>query len=471
MTLSPTHRVSFLVICFGVLFGFGIASIAGVLDTLKGVFQLSLNGEQAMVAVLIVSCFFGAILAGPVSLYWGRRAAMMLAAVLAFAGYAVILAAPSFDWFVGARILVGMSVGFSSMVVPMYAAETTSARRRGSVVAMFQLAITGGILLAYSVSLAFVSYVPWTLILGSGLVPTLLAMVAIVLLPESPRWLAARGCISKAEHAARRLDLLEEWREIVQDTVAVSSRTSSLKPLNKGFRRGSTIAVLVFSSVLFVLQNLSGIDGILYYAPRIFHTLGFAAGTAALAATFGLGLINFVATLVALSVVDKAGRRPLLIGGSAVMIIGLAAVVAAATFDWPWVGLLGLGLYILAFAVSLGPLPYVLMSELFPSAIREQGIAAASAVSWLFNALVAFTFLSIVEGIGLAATIALFMLVCVLSLVVCIVFLPETRLVRLEVIEANVLAGRALRELGDDFPAVEPDAAKMDAVLSSKPNS
>ncbi|TAL90202.1 MAG: MFS transporter [Candidimonas sp.] len=450
-----------LVICFGVLFGFGITSIAGVLDILKDVFQLSVTGEQSLVAILVIACFFGAMLAGPVSQRWGRRIVILLAVAFALAGYGIILATPDYAWFIAARIVVGVSVGLSSMVIPMYAAEATPARRRGAVVALFQLAITAGILIAYSIALAFASSVSWRLILGSGALPAILGLLAIWLLPESPRWLASRGDMPAAEHAARRLGLLDEWREISAgatvgpETSGYTADQGRKKLRRGGFERGSTVAVLMLCSLLFVLQNLSGIDGILYYAPRIFQTLGFAPGVAALAATFGLGLVNFVATLAALAIVDRAGRRPLLISGSAVMVVGLAAVCAAAVFDWPWVGLAGLGVYIMAFAVSLGPLPYVLMSELFPSAIREQGIAAASAISWLFNALVAFTFLSIVQSIGLAATIGLFLLVCVLSLVICIVFLPETRLVSLEVIEANVLAGRPLRMLGGSPPARE----------------
>src|SRR5690606_36526342 len=160
---------------------------------------------------------------------------------------------------------------------------------------------------------------------------------------------------------------------------------------------------------------LSGIDGILYYAPHIFQNLGFEAGTAALAATYGLGFVNFVATLCALRFVDSAGRRPLLIGGSVFMVLGLAMVAGASAFGWHWAGL---GLFIMPSSVSLGPLPYVLMSELFPSAIREAGIAMASAISWLFNALIAFTFLTIVESIGLTLTMVCFMAVCLLSLLV-----------------------------------------------------
>ena len=218
--------------------------------------------------------------------------------------------------------------------------------------------------------------------------------------------------------------------------------------------------MLFLCSALFVLQNLSGIDGILYYAPRIFQELGFPAGTAALAATFGLGLVNVLATIAAIALVDRLGRRPLLILGSAAMAAGLAAVILAAGLDLPWLGLAGLAIFIAAFALSLGPLPYVLMSELFPSEVRESGIAMASATSWLFNALIAFTFLSMVAAFGLSGTIGLFLAICLLSVVFCLAFVPETRGARLEDIETAVLAGRPLRQLGGQISGPDTSPAR-----------
>lgn len=443
MSLSdPTYRVAFLVSCAGVLFGFGISSIAGVLDVLAATFSLDTAAKETLVSSLVLACFAGALAAGPLTRVWGRRPVIFLAAGLAVVGYAAILAFPVYAALFTARLVLGFSVGLSSMAVPMYAAEATSAHRRGAVVALFQLAITAGILLAYAVSLAFVQVWPWSWVFGVGVLPAVLYVAGIAALPESPRWLRARGRHDQARQAATVLNLLDEWDASGHEHVPGCT-------VGAPGKRSSMAAVLVFCSALFILQNLSGIDGILYYAPHIFQTLGFAPGTAALAATFGLGLVNFVATVVALRVVDTAGRRPLLIGGSSVMVLGLALVVAASLLGWSWVGLAGLCLFIAAFAVSLGPMPYVLMSELFPSAVRERGIAIASAVSWLFNALIAFTFLSLVDLIGLAASIGLFCLVCALSWLICVMYLPETRRVRLEDIEANVMAGKPLRRLGD----------------------
>lgn len=431
-----------LIFASGTAFGFGIASVSGVLDLIKAEFGLSERGEQLVVGILVLGCFVGAAMAGPISARWGRRQTIMLAAALGGLGYTLILARFGLGGLLAGRSLAGLCIGLLSMVVPMYAAETTPARRRGAVVSMFQLAITLGILGAYGVTLAYAARVPWPILLGAGILPIGLCLLAILLLPESPRWLAARGDHAAVLKAAQTLGLADEWREARPVLSHAGASRGAL------LRRGSTVAVLLLCSALFVLQNLSGIDGILYYAPRIFQELGFSAGTAALAATFGLGLVNVLATIAAIAMVDRLGRRPLLIFGSGAMAIGLAAVIVASQLGWPWVGLAGLAVFIAAFALSLGPLPYVLMSELFPTAIRESGIAMASATSWLFNALIAFTFLSLVAAIGLSGAIALFLVVCLLSLSFCLAFTPETRGIRLEEIEAAVLAGRPLRRIG-----------------------
>ncbi|MDU0343792.1 sugar porter family MFS transporter [Bosea rubneri] len=441
-SISPIQLILTLILASGIAFGFGITSVSGVLDIIKSEFELSEIGEQFVVGILVLGCFVGAAIAGPISARWGRRRTIMLAVVLGGLGYTLILAGIGFGGLLVGRSLAGLCIGLISMVVPMYAAETTPAQRRGAVVSMFQLAITLGILGAYGTTLAFAASVPWQILLGAGALPLGLGLLAILFLPESPRWLAARGEHAAVEKATLTLGLTDEWQEIPAAPAHADNQSGT------ALTRGSTAAVLVFCSTLFVLQNLSGIDGILYYAPRIFQELGFSAGTAALAATFGLGLVNVLATIAAIALVDRLGRRPLLIIGSAAMAIGLAAVILASQLGWPWVGLAGLAIFIAAFAMSLGPLPYVLMSELFPTAIRESGIAVASATSWLFNALIAFTFLSLVAAIGLSGAIGLFLAVCLISLGFCLAFAPETRGARLEDIETAVLAGRPLRHLG-----------------------
>lgn len=432
----------------GLLFGYSTAAIAGALQEIEASLALDILGQQVLVASVPAACFIGAIAAGPSSANLGRKKVLLIAFSLAVVGNIIALSAPGYSLLVAARMLVGIAVGLSSMIAPMYGAEITPARHRGTVVASFQLAVTAGILAAYATPLLLPGEQSWSLILGLGIVPAACGLVIVALLPESPRWLIARGHKPEALKAADRLHLDEDitaWA--VEDGTPRGAIAATV-------RRGTTMAVLVLCSFLFVLQNLSGIDGILYYAPHIFEQLGYTARTAALAATFGLGLLNFLATIVALWLVDRAGRRPLMIVGSAVMVIGLASVIVSALYAIPTLGLIGLGIYIVAFAVSLGPLPYVLMSELFPSTIREAGIATASATSWLFNMLVAFTFLTLVEALGLAGVIAIFMVMCAIAFVIGLLFVPETKGRSLEAIEADVLDGAPLRRVGDGANAV-----------------
>lgn len=448
---AQTLRIGSIAGSFGLLFGFSTAVIAGVLDEVTAAYVLTTAEAEFMVTALVVGAFAGASAGGTVALRIGRRKALLLAATVALVGYGLILGGSvlyglGFAAFVMARILIGLGVGLSSTIAPMYVAETTVARHRGSLVALFQLAVTAGILLAYVAAWALRSVLSWEDVLGSGLLLALLCAATTLAVPESPRWHLRGGDASRARWIAARLGLADELAE------AGSGQGGAVVPggMLRHLRSGGTAAVLALCGLLFVLQNLSGIDGILYYAPRIFAGLGFSGAAAALAATVGLGVVNLGATAGSLLLVDRLGRRPLLIWGSAAMAAGLALVMFAGWEGLPWLGLSGLCVYLTAFAVSLGPLPYVLMSELVPGTVRDAGIAAASATSWLFNALVAFTFLTVVEGIGLTWTFASCALICVASALVAVRFVPETRGAVLERIEMHVLAGRWLRDLGSE---------------------
>ena len=433
-------RVSYLTICAGLLFGYSTASIAGWLDEIGREFSLGTAGKEYVTVSLVFCCFLGAIAAGPLARAFGRRVTLLTAFALAAAGYGLVLTHPDLPGLILARILIGLSVGLSSMAGPMYAGEATPARFRGSVVSLFQLAVTMGILAAYTVPLVIDDPASWASGIGLGIVIALAGFGAWLMVPESPVWLARIGRAGEAQSVSASLGL-------ERVPVADASAQPALS-LSRTLRIGTTPAVLTLCCGLFILQNLSGIDGILYYAPAIFVDLGFSRGTAALGATFGLGLINLLATIVAIATVDRLGRRPLAIYGSLVMVAGLLGVVAAHVWSLPMLGLTSLCVYIAAFAISLGPLPYVIMSELVPSAIRETGIAVASATSWLFNALIAFVFLTGVSSIGLDGVFLLFAAVCVCSLVISLVWLPETKSRNLATIEANVLSGVPLRRMG-----------------------
>lgn len=445
-----TLRIGAVAGSFGVLFGFSTAVIAGVLDEVSRAYALATDGTGFMVAVLVVGAFAGAVAGGAVARRVGRRRALLLAAIVSLAGYALVWGGAGayslgFPAFIVARAIIGAGVGLASTVAPMYVAETAHARHRGSLVALFQLAVTVGILLAYGDSWVFHGVLRWEGVLGGGSLLALFCIGATLAVPESPRWHLRRNEPARAALIAAQLGLAGELPGATSSGDAALFRDGFLRQV----RSGSTAPVLALCGSLFVLQNLSGIDGILYYAPHIFENLGFPGAAAALAATVGLGVVNVGATIASLALVDRLGRRPLLFWGSAVMAAALVFVMLAGWKGLPLLGLAGLCVYLAAFALSLGPLPYVMMSELVPGPIRDPGIAAASATSWLCNALVAFTFLPLVGGIGLEGAFAVFTLVCLLSLWTAARLVPETRSASLEGIEARVLAGVPLRDLGN----------------------
>ncbi len=432
-------RVAVVTLCGGLLFGYSTASIAGWLEPIAGEYGLGLSQQEYFTGSLVFCCFLGAAAAGPLARALGRRKTLALAFLLALAGYGLTSLHPDLFWLVAARMLMGLAVGLSSMAAPMYAGEATAPKNRGAVVSLFQLAVTLGILAAYAGPLIMTDPAAWPLAIGGGGMIAVAGLLALASVPESPVWLGGRGEKEEAARTARALGF---------DYEAPPARPAATPDFRALVSRGATMSVLMLCCGMFILQNLSGIDGILYYAPSIFIELGFAPGVAALGATFGLGLINVAATVVAIATVDRLGRRPLAIYGALVMVMGLSAVVVSHMWDLPMLGLVGLCVYIAAFALSLGPLPYVLMAELVPSQIRETGLAAASATSWLFNALVALFFLSGISLFGLAMVFGFFALVCVLALVVAVLWAPETKGRSLQDIERDVEAGVPLRRIG-----------------------
>lgn len=447
---APLYRVAVLTLSSGVLFGYSTASIAGWLGSIAKEFDLNTSAQEYFTFSLVISCFVGAVAAGFLARRLGRRGTLLIAFLLALLGYAGTLMHPNLFWLVGMRILIGLSVGLSSMVAPMYAGETVLARYRGGVISLFQLAVTIGILVAYTIPLWLTAPENWPLAIGGGGVIALIGLAALASVPESPVWLRSAHREEEAIAATHALGLPPHEPSAGHTGGDQPVETKmSLSAFRKQLILGTTPAILVLCCGMFILQNLSGIDGILYYAPTIFTELGFEPGVAALTATFGLGLINVVATIIAIATIDKIGRRPLAIVGGCAMVVGLAGVVAAQMMAMPTLGLVGLCIYIAAFAISLGPLPYILMAELVPSSMREMGVASASATSWLFNALVALFFLSGVSYFGLDGVFIFFGCICFIMLVITVIWLPETKGTSLDEIEANVLAGVPLRHVGD----------------------
>jgi MFS transporter, SP family, galactose:H+ symporter len=313
-------------------------------------------------------------------------------------------------------------------------------------VSTVQLAITVGILVSYLAGALWTASGNWQSMLLVGAVPGVVMLLVVAAVPESPRWYLLHGRIADAERAHRRLTGGTGDALPAQQAVAVDGSWRDLFV-------GRNLMVLVLATGLFMFANLSGIDAILYYAPTIFAEVGFGGTHGPILATVGIGTINVLANVVAMALIDRLGRRPLLIWGlvpmAASLLLLAAALLVGKGAGWSNVAALAcLGLFVLAFGVSLGPLPYVLMSELFPLALRGPGMGIASAAAWGINVVVSLTFPVLIAAFGIALVFGFYGAVSVGALLFVVALVPETRGRSLELIEANLAAGRAVRDLG-----------------------
>ena len=381
----------------GLLFGYDTAVIAGAIGFLQTHFQLdpAMKGWAASSALL--GCVIGVSFAGVFSDRLGRKKALVLSGVL-FLISALGTALPSaFSTFVLFRILGGIGVGIASMASPMYIAEVSPARIRGRMVSVNQFAIISGMVVIYFVNYfiarqgdpVWCATYAWRWMFASGLLPSGLFLLLLFLVPESPRWLVENGRRDEAFRILSKVDgAIHARSEIAAIEQTLAQESGSLAQL---FAPGLRL-VLVIGVALAVLQQVTGINVFLYYAPEIFKKMGSGVD-AALLETIVVGGVNLLFTVVAIWTVDWLGRKPLMIGGSIGMGICLAAMGLAAQFNsvgaWMLTWVLG---YIACFALSVGPVVWVLLSEIFPTKIRGRALSIATFCLWMANFIVSQTF-------------------------------------------------------------------------------
>lgn len=439
-----------LVAAFGFLFGYAMGAISGALHILVGTLGLDAAGQGITSAAIPLGAVAGVALGAALVDRLGRRKTLILCAALFTIGFAASGLAPSMIVLVIARLSVGVAVGMSGVAAPMFLSEIAPDRSRGAIVATFQLMVGTGILASYLVDWQLEAAHAWRWMLGLGAIPAAVIFVGLLRVPESPRWLAKHGLVDDARRVISQMQPALSQDEAmaialnIQRSAAGGRSRSPLSDLFSPKYRRFT----VFAIAAFFLQALSGINAVLFYAPRIFSDAGLDQETVALAATVGIGIVNLAVTVIALLLVDRIGRRPLFIIG----FVGTTLGMALATFSL-WLGDAGAGLptiaglfiFVTFFAVSIGPLPWVYMSELFPVHLRGLGMALASGANWFINFLLLFLFPIAVQDFGDVFTFATFTVFCVLGLVVGILFAPETKGVSLEAIEGDHKAGSQSR--------------------------
>jgi sugar porter (SP) family MFS transporter len=419
----------------GLLFGFDTAIINGALLFLKKDFGLSDGQTELAASSILFGAVAGAALAGWLTDRYGRRR-LLFGAALLFTASAVAAALPrTLTEFVVARLAGGIAIGVASLVVPLYIAEIAPARIRGQLVTLNQLAIVSGILLAYIASyyLAGMGLASWRWMFAAAAVPSLLFMLTLLLVPESPRWLLGRGRDAEALGTLTRLNgPATAAAEVTEIQAALADEQGAAASLAQPrLRRPLRIAV-----VLAVLQQITGINTILYYGSIIFTEHSGQSAASAIGANALIGGINFAGTVLALFVIDRVGRKPLLLFASAGMALALSALVIGLQLHAPAPWLLGLIMaYVACFAVGLGPGVWVVIAEIFPNAVRGRAASVATVALWIACTVISFTFLSLVKAAGLAGAFGLYALLSALTFVFVWRAVPETKGRTLEEIE------------------------------------
>ena len=430
----------------GFLFGYDEGVIAVARPLLEKDFPMTPLVGGFMTAAVPLGALVGASLAGRITDRYGRRRVLMAAAAL-FAVGALIAAGMTATWIlVAARLVFGLAIGVAAVTAPLYIAEAAPLAIRGALVSTYQLAITFGILVSYLSGLVITGDGDWRAMFALGAVPGVLFLIGLIFLPESPRWLVLRGWSDKARSSLQHLrgagtPVEPELDEIVRTARAEAGQKHSYAALLAPTIRPA----LIVGMGLFFLQQLSGINAVIYYAPEIFHHAGFDSGKTQVLATIGVGTVNFVTTILAMYLIDRMGRRPLLVlgfvGTAATMLLIAFAVLNPALVP-DWVVIVALLLYIASFAISIGPLPHVMMSEIFPLNVRGPGMSMASISNWGFNFLVVFAFPLMLAGVGLAFTFTIFAIICIGGILFTLARVPETTGISLEAIEAHLKSGR-----------------------------
>jgi len=423
----------------GLIFGFDTAIVAGATRYMKEQFSLDSLQEGWVVAVVLIGCMFGAGLAGPISDRIGRRRFMRISAVLFLVSAAGCALPRTIAEFVVFRFVGGLGIGSAAVLSPLYIAEIAPARIRGALVSVNQLAIVTGILLAYFVNGLFAGAGPsnWRWMYAMGAIPSIVFFLLLLRVPESPRWLVKNGREDEARTVLTRADSAEAAAGAIREIKdALSLEEGSFREIFRpAFRRPLLIAV-----ALAVFQQVTGINAILYYAPRIFEDAGFARMSAIGQSTI-VGLVNMLFTVVAIVLADKVGRRPLLLVATGGM--GISLVLLGAAFKAPAVPasalLLVILVYIAFFASAMGPLVWVVMAEIFPIKVRGSAMGLATVVLWLADFAVTLTFPVISDRFHPSTAFWLYAAMCALALVFMLVYLPETKGRTLEEIERRWL--------------------------------
>jgi sugar porter (SP) family MFS transporter len=424
-------RISSIAGLGGVLYGYDMGIIAAAAIFVKRTFALSTLMEEWVVSIVLIGAMMGAIVGGAVADRIGRRATLVWAGGIFIVGSLLAPLSANVFVLIVARAIIGIGIGFTSVTAPVYVSELAPPQSRGMLIGLYQFALTVGIALADLVGYWLAAQQAWRLMFGLAVVPTVFFLAVILTVPESPRWLFAHG---RREDAAAVLNLYTDTvgaRRFLDDIeqglkTPVEQRWSALwSPAVRG--------ALFIAVGLTVLQQVTGINTIIYYGPQIFELAGSSSHANAIFATLIVAIVNVVATVAGIALVDRIGRKPLLYVGVTGMTIALFALSfafghqAVLASSLAPIAITCLVVYIACFAFSLGAIAWILVAEVFPLRVRGRGVAAGTLFSGVANFAVSLTFLTLIHSLGSAGTFAIYGTLCIATLVFVRFVVPETR--------------------------------------------
>ena len=377
----------------GLLFGYNTAVISGALLCIAPDFNLTTFQQELVVSTILIGALFGSLFCGVLADRLGRKKALLCMLLLFFIGGIMIVGANKLEILLLGRFVTGLGVGIASVGVPLYIAEIAPLQQRGLFVSLNQLMITIGAFLSFLTCYLWLEQNSWRPLFAFPFLPMAVQFVALFFIPESPVWLA-RHKANEAQSAPF---------------------TSQSKKL------------LIIGIGISVFQQITGINAIVYYAPKIFQAAGLSTMREALFATVVLGFVNIGVTLWALRLINRYDRRTLLFVGLGGMSLSLGLLSVSFSVEGGWVAVCALIVYTMFFAMSLGPLAWLIISEIFPAAIRGRAMGIAVCANWISNYFVSLTFLSLIQMFGAGPTFGLYFFICLLALAFVWKILPETK--------------------------------------------
>ena len=446
-------KTSIIAALAGLLFGLDIAYVNGSLQFIVKDFNILPSHEGYVAGFLLAGCAIGAIFSGFLSRKFGRKKCLVLAALMFTVFTVVCVLSPNYNFFLGVRFILGLAIGIASFVAPLYLAEIAPAKMRGGLIAMYQLMITIGIFLMFLSNAALEFTESWKLMMLVLVIPSAIMLIGALTLPESPRWFVLVGrdeeskkVLTKVRNSKEEVDF--EYNEI---KTSIDGSTGGIFALLK---KPFFIKVVILGFMLQTLQQFTGMNAFMYYSGDIFKEAGFnnpAVGTII------VGLVNMLTTLIAIKYVDRLGRKPLMYFGLCMLIICCA--IAGYIFHLKELGHVLSGvekitllifclLFIFSFAVSLGPVVWILCSEIQPLEGRDFGITVSTTANWVMNTVIG-TFTPIwFVNLGIDGTFWLFGFCCFLGIFLMKFFTPETKDIPLEELEMNLKNGMRLKDIG-----------------------